>query len=136
MGYYRDLRAWKAAHELALDVYRVTKVFPRDERFGLTAQLRRAAVSVVSNIAEGAGRRSDAWLLAFLGYAMGSLHEVEAQLQLAADLGFAAPDALASAFTGTARTGRLIAALSRALRMRVRRRADEHTRPRRQVNDQ
>ena len=58
-GTFRDLKAWQKAFDLALSMYRVTRSFPREEAFGLTSQMRRAAVSVVSNIAEGKGRASD-----------------------------------------------------------------------------
>ncbi|MFV9672768.1 MAG: four helix bundle protein [Acidimicrobiia bacterium] len=69
-------------------VYSVTRAFPADERFGLTSQLRRAAVSIPSNIAEGAGRGGDRSFVQFLGIAAESASEAETQLQLAADLGF------------------------------------------------
>jgi four helix bundle protein len=59
MGDYRQLSVWKRAHDLALEIYRSTECFPARERYGLAAQMRRAAVSVVSNIAEGCGRRGD-----------------------------------------------------------------------------
>lgn len=74
--------------QLARDVYRETSRFPKAEMFGITSQLRRAAVSVPSNIAEGHGRLSDNSLRVFLAQARGSLYELETQLQLAADLGY------------------------------------------------
>ncbi len=80
IGSYKDLRAWKLSIELALEIYRVTKNFPREEKYGLISQLRRAAVSVSSNIAEGKGRSSDKELVLFLHHARGSLLEVETQL--------------------------------------------------------
>jgi four helix bundle protein len=92
MGDYRDLVAWKRAHKLALEIYRSTDSYPDRERYGLVAQLRRAAVSVVSNIAEGAGRKSDRELARFLRIARGSACEVECQLLLSRDLGFLQPD--------------------------------------------
>jgi len=92
MGDYRDLVAWKRAHKLALEIYRATDSYPGRERYGLVAQLRRAAVSVVSNIAEGAGRQSDRELARFLRIARGSACEVECQLLLSRDLGFLQPD--------------------------------------------
>jgi len=82
--------------KLARDVYQATNGFPQTERFGLTMQLRRAAVSVPSNIAEGHGRLSDKSLRVFLAQARGSLYEVETQLQLAVDLNY-----LASAAAGS-----------------------------------
>jgi four helix bundle protein len=80
IGSYKDLRAWKLSIELALEIYRVTKNFPREEEYGLISQLRRVAVSVSSNIAEGKGRSSDKELVLFLHHARGSLLEVETQL--------------------------------------------------------
>jgi four helix bundle protein len=88
MGNYRQLLVWKRAHTLALDVYRATQRFPTEERYGLTAQLRRAAVSVVSNIAEGSGRLGDREHIRFLRIARGSVSEVECQLLLSRDLGY------------------------------------------------
>jgi four helix bundle protein len=86
--HYRDLLAWQKAMILARTVYDTTSGFPKDEIFGLRLQLRRAAVSVPSNIAEGHGRLTDAQLGNALGIARGSLYEVQTQLQLARDLGF------------------------------------------------
>ncbi|MFB1489280.1 MULTISPECIES: four helix bundle protein [unclassified Thiocapsa] len=85
---FRDLLVWVKAHEATLAVYRCTRTFPSDERFGLTFQIRRAAVSVASNIAEGSGRRSDADFARFLSMAFGSASEVEYQALLAKDLGY------------------------------------------------
>ena len=90
---YRNLIAWKKAKDLALDVYRCTRKFPKDETYGLTSQMRRAAVSVPSNIAEGKGRRSRKDFAHFLYQARGSLLELETQLSIARDLEYL--DALA-----------------------------------------
>ena len=92
MGNYRHLTVWKRAHALALSLYRVTRGFPGEERYGLAAQLRRAAISVVSNIAEGSGRQSDKEQIRFLRIARGSIQEVESQLLLSRDLGYIAKD--------------------------------------------
>jgi four helix bundle protein len=80
VGSYKDLKAWKLSMELALEIYHQTEGFPREERYGLTSQLRRAAVSVSSNIAEGKGRSSDKELVLYLHHARGSLLEIETQL--------------------------------------------------------
>lgn len=90
---YRDLSAWKRGRELSLAVYRATQRFPNDERFGLTAQVRRSAVSVPSNIAEGYGRGRAADYARFLRVARGSLFELETQLLLSLDLGYLEIDA-------------------------------------------
>jgi four helix bundle protein len=89
---FRDLQVWQRSMNLARTVYGVTNGFPRSELFGLTSQIRRAAVSVPSNIAEGRGRSTDKSFVVFLGQARGSLYELQTQIELARDLGFAAQD--------------------------------------------
>jgi four helix bundle protein len=83
--------------QLVVAIYRLTEAFPPSERFGLTNQLRRAAVSVPSNIAEGKGRLNAGELIQFLGIARGSILEIQTQLELAALLGFGEPAAIAEA---------------------------------------
>ena len=85
-GDYRNLMAWQKAKSLALSIYRCTRDFPKDETYGLTSQMRRAAVSVPSNIAEGKGRYSHKDFVHFLYQARGSLLELETQLLIARDL--------------------------------------------------
>ena len=85
---FRDLKVWQAAMNLAEDVYKVTARFPRDERFGLTAQIRRAAVSIPSNIGEGKRRKRERSFLHHLEIALGSQGEVEVQLEIAKRVGF------------------------------------------------
>ena len=85
---FRKLTVWQKAHELVLDIYRHTVEFPTDERFGLTAHLRKTATSIGSNIAEGCGRDSDREMARFLSMAAGSASETEYQLCLAHDLGY------------------------------------------------
>ena len=80
---YKDLEVWQRGIDLVEMVYSVTKMFPDEERFGLTNQLRRAAISVPSNIAEGWGRNSRKDYLRFLAIARGSLHEVQTQITIA-----------------------------------------------------
>ncbi len=86
--HYRDLVVWQKAMELAREVYGNTEGFPNSEAFGLRMQLRRAAVSVASNIAEGHGRLTDPQLRNSLGMARGSLYEVQTQIELGSGLGF------------------------------------------------
>jgi len=86
MKNFRDLKVWERAHAFVLRLYRSTKAFPREEIYGLTSQIRRAAVSVPSNIAEGCGRSGDTELARFCQIAMGSASETEYQLLLARDL--------------------------------------------------
>lgn len=83
---HRDFPVWQQAMTLVEEVYQITARFPADERFGLSAQLRRAAVSIPSNVAEGAGRSSTGELGHYLGIALGSAAEVETQLELAVRL--------------------------------------------------
>jgi four helix bundle protein len=86
--HFRDLLVWQKSMAVAREVYRVTALFPKSEVFGISSQMRRSAVSVPSNIAEGHGRLSDKSLRVFLAQARGSLYELETQLQLAADLSY------------------------------------------------
>ena len=88
MRNFNTLKVWQKAHELVLDVYRHTQCFPSEERFGLTAQLRRSAASIPANIAEGCGRHTDREFAHFLNIAAGSASETEYHLLLALDLGF------------------------------------------------
>ena len=91
---YKDLLVWQKAKSLAVAVYRATERFPKSELFGLTSQMRRAAVSVVSNIAEGQGRGSKPDFTKFLCMALGSLLELETQLEIAVELGMGNADEL------------------------------------------
>jgi four helix bundle protein len=86
--HFRDLLVWQKSMALAASIYRLSDQFPRREVFGLTAQMRRSAVSVPSNIVEGHGRLSDRSLAVFLGHARGSLYELESQTELAIQLAF------------------------------------------------
>lgn len=85
---FQELKVWQRAHQLALETYQATAAFPTNERFGLTAHLRKTAVSIPSNIAEGCGRDGDRELGRFLSIAAGSTSELQYQLLLARDLGY------------------------------------------------
>jgi four helix bundle protein len=113
---YVDLVAWQKAMDLAVSVYRVTQALPPEERFGLTAQTRRGAVSVASNIAEGKGRRTDGEFMNHLSMAHGSVCEIETQLLLAERLGFIEPQAVKPLLVDAAEVGRLIKGLMKSLR--------------------
>ena len=91
MRNFRTLKVWTKAHQLVLEVYKRTPDFPAEERYGLTSQLRRAAASIPTNIAEGCGRPGDGELGRFLGIAAGSASEVEYLLLLTRDLSYLAP---------------------------------------------
>jgi four helix bundle protein len=87
-SHYRELLVWQRAIQMVVNVYKFTRQFPREEQFGLTSQLRRAAISVASNIAEGHGRGSTGEYRQFLGMARGSNFEVQTQLVIARELGY------------------------------------------------
>jgi four helix bundle protein len=87
-SHYQELLVWQRAIQMVVNVYKLTRQFPREEQFGLTSQLRRAAISVASNIAEGHGRASTGEYRQFLGMARGSNFEVQTQLVIARELGF------------------------------------------------
>jgi four helix bundle protein len=85
---FKELKVWKKAHELTLEVYRSTETFPKPEWFGLRSQIRRASSSIGANLAEGCGRRRDGEFGRFVSIALGSASELECQLLLARDLQF------------------------------------------------
>jgi four helix bundle protein len=85
---YKELKVWQKAYQLSLEVYKITKGFPREERYGLTSQIRRAAVSVPSNIAEGYGRKTTPEYIRSLYFAYGSNCELDTQISLSGDLGY------------------------------------------------
>lgn len=87
---FRQLKVWEKAHRLALDIYKATASFPKDELYGLTSQIRRASVSIPANLAEGCGRHTEAELTHFSQISMGSASELEYHLLLAYDLGYLA----------------------------------------------
>jgi four helix bundle protein len=89
---YRELLVWQKAKAFAVQIYQATEQFPRAETYGLTSQIRRAGVSVASNIAEGQGRLTSGEFLHFLGQARGSLLELDTQLPIALDLNYLRPD--------------------------------------------
>ncbi len=88
MNRFKELKVWQKAIDIVVDVYKITEKFPQNERFGLISQIQRAAVSIPSNIAEGAGRNSKKEFHQFLGIANGSSFEVETQLTVAHKLGY------------------------------------------------
>jgi four helix bundle protein len=117
---YSDLIAWQKAMDLVEEVYRWSASFPIDERFGLTSQVRRAAVSVPSNIAEGQGRRSPGEFLQCLSVAQGSVREVETQVQIAGRLGYLDADGQHRLVELTQEVGRLLTGHANMLERRKR----------------
>lgn len=112
---FRNLEVWQRAHQVVLAVYRVTTGFPSGERFGLTSQMRRCAVSIPSNIAEGSGRDSDPDFARFLRISMGSASELDYQLLLARDLGFMDEESYDDLSTELARVKRMLNGLLKRL---------------------
>jgi four helix bundle protein len=115
MGDFKRLTVWQETHSLLLAIYRSTEAFPKSEMFGLTAQVRRAAVSVSSNIAEGTGRKGDREFAHFLRTARGSLAEVECQLIIAKDLKYITYDEWIRLDTLTQVVRRMLTALIESL---------------------
>jgi four helix bundle protein len=113
---HTKLRAFELADELAMRVYRATAGFPKAEQYGLTAQIRRAAVSVASNIVEGCARSTEAEYLRFLDIAFGSVRELEYQLSLSSRLGYLPPGAHAELRARTVETAKVLGGLIRSLR--------------------
>ena len=115
-GSFKELIVWQKAIQLSLEIYKLTAYFPPDERFGLTNQLRRASVSVASNIAEGYGRSSKGEYIVFLGNARGSNCEVQTQLVIANGLGFGSEAERRSAESLCDEIGRMLVVMMRKLR--------------------
>ena len=113
---HRQLRAFAVADELVLAVYKLTRNFPSDERFGPVSQLRRAAISIPSNIVEGCGRSTDTEYVRFLDIANGSAREVEYQLGLAIRLDFVTTEQASEATNAASEANRLLIGLVRSLR--------------------
>jgi four helix bundle protein len=113
---FRELIVWQRAVEMGLAIYKLTASFPNSERFGLTDQLRRAAVSVGSNIAEGYGRTSRGEYVQFLGHARGSIFEVQTQLTIAHGLGYGTEQSLTSADALAGEVGRMLNSMMTKLR--------------------
>lgn len=112
---YRDLVVWQRAIDLSKEVYRLTGGMPESERYGLCAQLRRASVSIASNIAEGQGRATRGEFRHFLGVARGSLYEVDTQLVIALELGYTTNNEVAGTLALVEEVGKMLNALMRSL---------------------
>jgi four helix bundle protein len=113
---FRELVVWQKSVDLAEKVYLATKGFPKEELFGLTSQMRRAAVSIPSNIAEGQSRNSTGEFLQFLGIARGSLAELETQIELARRLGYLTPQQAEALLAECTEIGKTLSGLMKSLR--------------------
>lgn len=116
---YRDLMVWQKAMDLTVETYHFSDSFPKSELYGLTSQLRRAAVSVPSNIAEGYGRGSRKEYVQFLCISQGSLKELETQVILSQRLNYGSKTAVDGLLELSAEVGRMLGALIRSLRMKA-----------------
>ena len=112
---YKELKVSQRAYQLCLEIYKITKRFPKEERYGLTSQIRRAAVSVPSNIAEGYGRKTTSEYIRFLYIAYGSNCELETQILLSGDLGYIETGKLEILQEGIGEVERMLKALIKAL---------------------
>lgn len=119
---YRELVAWQKALALAIEVYSITKGLPHDEIYGLTSQLRRSAVSVPSNIAEGQGRATKGEFIQFLCHARGSLFELETQIVIATKLGYISPESEEGVTAQTTEVARILNGLLTSLGVSSRKR--------------
>lgn len=117
---YKELNVWQKAYDLCLDIYRITKEFPDEERYGLVAQIRRSAVSVPSNIAEGYGRKSISDYVRFLYVAYGSSCELETQVLLSTDLGYIEGNRAGSVRSSIGEVERMLKALIKSLEAKAR----------------
>jgi len=116
---YTDLLAWQKAMDLVEQTYRLTKAFPKEELYGLTSQLRRAAVSIPSNIAEGHCRKGRREYIHHVSIALGSLGEVETQLLIAQRLGYAGDGNMTGCLAAASETGRILVGLLNSLEKHV-----------------
>jgi len=116
MKNFKDLKVWNKSHKVTLEIYEITKAFPQEEIYGLKSQMRRASVSIPTNIAEGCGRNSDAELARFLEIAMGSASELEYLVILSKDLTFVDMKCYNSLSTEITEIKRMLATLIKKLR--------------------
>jgi len=112
---YRDLIVWQKAMALVTEIYKITKSFPRREDYGLTSQVRRCAVSIPSNIAEGYGRHSRNEYIRFLQIALGSLYELQTQLEIAVNLEYLKKEEFDSLYESTREVERMLSVLIKRL---------------------
>ena len=113
---YKELKVWQRSYQLCLEIYRITKEFPKEERYGLTSQTRRAAVSVPSNIAEGYGRKTTLEYIQALYIAYGSNCELETQILLSGDLGYINEEGIKKLQEEISEVERMLKALIKSLK--------------------
>jgi four helix bundle protein len=113
---FHQLKVWEKAHQLTLDIYEITGSFPKEEMFGLTSQIRRASMSIPTNIAEGCGRQTDADFARFLQIGMESTSETEYLILLAHDLGYISTEKFDALQDATEEVKRMLASFLKTLR--------------------
>jgi four helix bundle protein len=118
MKSHKDLDVWRLAVDLATDVYTVTKSFPKDEQYGMVSQMRRSAVSIASNIAEGAARQGHKEFTQFLHFALGSASELDTQIEIAIRANLTEHTLLETLQTSATRIGQMLRGLTRSLRQK------------------
>ena len=116
---FKDLMAWQEGHKLVLMIYEITKSFPKDEMFGLTSQMRRAAVSITSNAAEGFARQSYKEKAQFYAIANGSATELQNQLEVSKDVGYLSKEKYDTAYELSIKTHKIINGLIKGCRLRL-----------------
>jgi four helix bundle protein len=119
MRNYEDLQVWRKAHDLTLEIYKNTRCFPSDERFGVTSQIRRSCSSIGANLAEGCGRRSDREMARFVQIAMGSGAELSYHLRLARDLELLSKASFDHLRSGLSEVMRMLSSLSQKLKQSI-----------------
>lgn len=118
LKHYRELKVWQKSYQMCLEIYKITNGFPKEETYGLTSQIRRAAVSVPSNIAEGYGRKTTPEYIRFLYIAYGSNCELETQVMLSGDLGYIDAMKLKKAQDEIGEVERMLMALIKSLEIK------------------
>jgi len=112
---YKDLLVWQKSMNLVTEIYKLSKSFPADEMYGLTCQIRRSAISIPSNIAEGSGRKSTADYIRFLYIATGSLYELQTQIEIALTLGYLKKTDFDKLYESSREIERMLSSLTRKL---------------------
>lgn len=116
---FKSLKVWHLSKDLAVKIYKLTESFPTIEQFGLTSQIRRAAISIISNIAEGSAKGSEADFARFLSISLGSIAELEAQLIVAHELGYVAKKDFADICDEVAIIGKMLKALKNSIKRKI-----------------
>jgi four helix bundle protein len=112
--HYKQLKVWQKAMKLVIHVYKVTKTFPKHEQYGLVSQMRRSAISIPSNIAEGHGRNSDKEIVRFLNIARGSIYDLDTQIEISRQLNYLAQQEFNFVFNQLDEISRMLSGLRKS----------------------